>query len=108
MTGGVLAQAVKLAAQIIHSNLCILSFLFQFGLPFGQFGGGAAFFLPRGGRLFVGSFGQRQADFGRLTSAQVTDIEVGLARGSMGNSAQVGIHQYPTIEAENIEVVPDA
>jgi identified by metaGeneAnnotator len=43
-----------------------------------------------------------------LTSAQVTDIEVGLARGSMGNSAQVGIHQYPTIEAENIEVVPDA
>ena len=33
MTGGVLAQAVKLAAQIIHSNLCILSFLFQFGLP---------------------------------------------------------------------------
>ena len=43
-----------------------------------------------------------------LTSAQVTDIEVGLARGSMGNSAQVGIHQYPTIDAENIEVVPDA
>lgn len=43
-----------------------------------------------------------------LTSAQVIDIEVGLARGSMGNSAQVGIHQFPTITAENIEVVPDA
>ena len=52
-----------------------MSFLFQFGLPFGQFGGGTAFFLPRGYRLFVCGFGQRQADFGRFVRSTLSVLQ---------------------------------
>ena len=42
-----------------------------------------------------------------LSTSQILDIEVGLNKSSMANSASVGIHQYPVISADNIEVVQD-
>ena len=42
-----------------------------------------------------------------LSTSQILDIEVGLSKSRMSNSASVGIHQYPVISADNIEVVQD-
>ena len=43
-----------------------------------------------------------------MPDAHILDVEIGLAKGSMGNMVSVGIHQKPAISANNIEVVIDA
>ena len=43
-----------------------------------------------------------------MPDAHVLDVEIGLAKSSMGNMVSVGIHQKPAISANNIEVIIDA
>lgn len=43
-----------------------------------------------------------------MPDAHILDVEIGLAKSSMGNMVSVGIHQKPAISANNIEVIIDA
>ena len=43
-----------------------------------------------------------------MPDAHVLDVEIGLAKSSMGNMVSAGIHQKPAISANNIEVIIDA
>ena len=43
-----------------------------------------------------------------MPDAHILNVEIGLAKSSMGNMVSVGIHQKPAISANNIEVIIDA
>ena len=43
-----------------------------------------------------------------MPDAHILDVEIGLAKSSVGNMVSVGIHQKPAISANNIEVIIDA